>query len=133
MEQGYFSHNELEEISETNEPQLPPLPEELNALGSSFEGMVRNYSLDSLCFQVLNYTVFSQDDLDQLYDHACSFKYHPTRQPDLHWMQSSVVQALTILYHGYLKKERTETDLIRRIWGFIDTCFDHCNDITVNR
>ncbi|KAI9257282.1 hypothetical protein BDA99DRAFT_441498, partial [Phascolomyces articulosus] len=69
---------------------------------------------------------------NDLYQHACKKHYHPKNDSDLSWMQHSTVDALLLLFHDYLKEKRSETDLIRRVWTFIDRCFDPCPNIVVN-
>ncbi|KAI7855477.1 hypothetical protein BDC45DRAFT_568367 [Circinella umbellata] len=70
--------------------------------------------------------------LDELYYHVRSFRFHPFNESELHWMQITVEEALMLIYHGYFLKNRTEADLIRRAWGFMDSCFDSSRDITSN-
>ncbi|KAI9472936.1 hypothetical protein BDB00DRAFT_879812 [Zychaea mexicana] len=82
----------------------------------------------------LGYILFGTREyvLDLVY-HVRSFRYHPVHESELHWMQLTVEEALMLLYHGYFEKNRTEADLIRRAWTFMDSCFDSSENIVSNR
>ncbi|KAG1054708.1 hypothetical protein G6F43_003301 [Rhizopus delemar] len=107
----YFSEEELEEIRNESAPEVATLPVELSEFLGTFEGLM---------------------ELEELYEHACSFKFHPVEQPDLHWMHQSIMNALSLLFCRYLAKERTESDLLKRVWSFIDTCFDMTDIVVAN-
>ncbi|KAI8147763.1 hypothetical protein BJV82DRAFT_306172 [Fennellomyces sp. T-0311] len=49
--------------------------------------------------------------------------FHPLTVPVLHWIHTSIVKALDIMYYKYLHKRRTESDLLKHVWSIIDTCF----------
>ncbi|KAI7873498.1 hypothetical protein K492DRAFT_200645 [Lichtheimia hyalospora FSU 10163] len=101
-----FSGDELKDIRMHKAPEVTALPHDLHEFINTFD---------------------DKHDLFELYDHACTFKFDPIQQPDLHWVHHSVLQALNLLFCKYLEKDRTEADLLRRAWSFIDTCFDATN------
>ncbi|KAG2225340.1 hypothetical protein INT45_005584 [Circinella minor] len=106
-----FNTEELKELRTFNRPIIPELPPHLEQFVESFE---------------------EKDTLDELYYHVRSFRFHPLNESVLHWMQIAVEEALMLLYHGYFTKNRTEADIIRRAWGFMDSCFDSSKDIISN-
>ncbi|KAI9490751.1 hypothetical protein BDB00DRAFT_768363, partial [Zychaea mexicana] len=106
-----FNAEELYELRNYTVPVIPELPAPLEQFVESFEG---------------------KETLDDLYYHVRSFRYHLVHESELHWMQLTVEEALMLLYHGYFEKNRTEADLIRRAWTFMDSCFDSSEYIVSN-
>ncbi|KAI8138450.1 hypothetical protein BJV82DRAFT_523413 [Fennellomyces sp. T-0311] len=110
----HFTKEELVEIRGLKQPEIATLTPPLEELIASFDGKA------------------IQDTLDDIYHHVRTMKYHPQQQPDLHWVQLAVEEALVVLYSKYLGKSRTETDLVNRVWGFLGSCFDFSEDIVSN-
>ncbi|KAI9274531.1 hypothetical protein BDA99DRAFT_533164 [Phascolomyces articulosus] len=70
-------------------------------------------------------------DLDSLTDkHMSQGPYHPKKQADLYWAHNSVAEALNLFHYQWLPidKRATEADVIRRVFPFIEKCFDDRKD-----
>lgn len=51
--------------------------------------------------------------------------FHPIKDPDLHWIQKSIVEALDLYFYKLLPlTDQSEADLLRRVWHFLEKCFD---------
>ncbi|KAI9274533.1 hypothetical protein BDA99DRAFT_241974 [Phascolomyces articulosus] len=52
--------------------------------------------------------------------------YHPKKQADLYWAHKSVTEALDLFHYQWLPidNKTTEADVIRRVFPFIEKCFD---------
>ncbi|KAK4515609.1 uncharacterized protein ATC70_010560 [Mucor velutinosus] len=87
-------------------------------------------SLPSLPTDIENFmnTIKDIDNLNALKD---TISNHPQTNPDLEWVRSSMESCIKLFKHRYLPlADHSEADLLRRVWMFIDTCFDtskiHC-------
>lgn len=68
---------------------------------------------------------FQQQDLELLYMHNNAKIFHPIKDPDLHWIQKSIVEALDLYFYKLLPlTDQSEADLLRRVWHFLEKCFD---------
>lgn len=50
-------------------------------------------------------------------------RFHPC-QGDLYWVEKTIGDILELYYYHYDVNNKTEADLVRRLWGFIEKCFD---------
>ena len=62
--------------------------------------------------------------MDQLREVALANPFHPLENPQLHWMEGSILKALDVLYYDIINKYKSEADLMKRVWCFIDCAFD---------
>ncbi|KAI8140152.1 hypothetical protein BJV82DRAFT_520734, partial [Fennellomyces sp. T-0311] len=100
--QEHFNEAELEEIKTFNAPEVLPLPDKIAEFVNKFKGT----------------------DLKELEALVWSFKFDPVEEPDLRWIHVSIINALDLLHYEYTNKEHSGADLLKRVWSFIDGCFD---------
>ncbi|KAI8140151.1 hypothetical protein BJV82DRAFT_671920 [Fennellomyces sp. T-0311] len=101
--QEHFNEAELEEIKTFNAPEVLPLPDKIAEFVNKFKGVT---------------------DLKELEALVWSFKFDPVEEPDLRWIHVSIINALDLLHYEYTNKEHSGADLLKRVWSFIDGCFD---------
>ncbi|KAI9274632.1 hypothetical protein BDA99DRAFT_432095 [Phascolomyces articulosus] len=100
----YFSTEELQEIKNHKKVVLDPIPDDLREYLYSYSG---------------------KHDVEGLFQHNIKKLYHPITQPDLHWAQKIIMEALDLYFYKYLPiDDHTEADLIHRVWHFIEKCYD---------
>ena len=64
-----------------------------------------------------------QHDLENLIAIHMKYRFHPS-EADKHWVSNAIGEVLDLYYYNYDIKNKTEADLVRRLWGFIEKCFD---------
>ncbi|KAI8140993.1 hypothetical protein BJV82DRAFT_620372 [Fennellomyces sp. T-0311] len=100
----YFTKEELDEIRNYNPIAIRELPSELN-------DYIRSY--------------LGKHTLEELDEHNDKFKFDRIKEPEQYWIHQTITKTLDMYFYKYLQdKDRTESDMLRRIWGFIDCCFD---------
>ncbi|KAI9272830.1 hypothetical protein BDA99DRAFT_499349 [Phascolomyces articulosus] len=98
----YFTPNEMEEIRKHHKPQLKSLPVELKEYLNKFAGV---------------------HELEKLINIHMQNRFHPS-QADLYWVEQTIGDILGLYYYQYDVDNKTEADVVRRLWGFIEKCFD---------
>ncbi|KAI9493622.1 hypothetical protein BDB00DRAFT_938798 [Zychaea mexicana] len=99
----YFSPQELHQINTLSPIELPSLPASLKEYFLSYQG---------------------KKTLDQLLEHRKRHDFDPRTQPDLYWAQKSIIHATDLfLYQQLPATYDTESDLIHKKWGFVQSCF----------
>ncbi|GAN11673.1 hypothetical protein MAM1_0801d11254 [Mucor ambiguus] len=101
----YFTEDEIQEIRDFRFPDLPPPPEDLQTYLDLLETM----------------------DSDELSNSIATNQF--PLESDAKWAQDAYSQAVRLLRSGFFtkKKDITETQLLKRVWTCIDTCFDFSN------
>ncbi|KAI9488816.1 hypothetical protein BDB00DRAFT_846706 [Zychaea mexicana] len=99
---AHFTPAELVELRTYHKPELKPLPNELKEYLDKFSGVY---------------------DLNKLIDIHMQNRFHPS-QADLHWVEKTIGDILDLYYYSYDVDNKTEADLVRRLWGFIEKCYD---------
>ena len=51
------------------------------------------------------------------------YRFHPS-EADKNWASNAIGEVVNLYYYNYDMKNKTEADLIRRLWGFIEKSFD---------
>ncbi|KAI9254745.1 hypothetical protein EDC94DRAFT_236636 [Helicostylum pulchrum] len=101
---GYFSPEELREIKEVTTPTDSKLPENMT--------------------NFIN-TIPKTTKLKEIFLHLNSQIIDPYQDRDVYWLKNTLQQAADLFETGYIPlTNQTERDLIRRVWGFIDTAYD---------
>ncbi|KAI7873272.1 hypothetical protein K492DRAFT_139073, partial [Lichtheimia hyalospora FSU 10163] len=100
----FFSAEELKELKTYKATSLAPLPLDVHDYLYSFVG---------------------KQNLELLYMHTNSKIFHPIKNPDLHWIQKTMVEALDLFFYKLLPlTDQSDSDLLRRVWHFLEKCFD---------
>ncbi|KAF7730073.1 hypothetical protein EC973_003019 [Apophysomyces ossiformis] len=100
----YFSAEELREIRMFATPTIKRMPDDLNRYLMSYLG---------------------KHTLNELQEHHDTFKYERIQQADHYWIHQTITKALDLYHYNYLADlDRSEADYLRRVWTFIDCCFD---------
>ncbi|KAI8147116.1 hypothetical protein BJV82DRAFT_509094 [Fennellomyces sp. T-0311] len=99
----YFTKEELAEIKGYNPPTFINLPKKLSDYLDHYKAM---------------------NDLDAIWEESTKHNFHPTHEPELHWMNTSVARALDLLFYHHVEKNLTESDLMKHVWVIIDHCFN---------
>lgn len=109
---GYFSPEELREIKEVTTPTDSKLPENMT--------------------NFIN-TIPKTTKLKEIFLHLNSQIIDPYQDRDVYWLKNTLQQAADLFETGYIPlTNQTERDLIRRVWGFIDTAYDS-SELTFRR
>ncbi|CDH52463.1 chitin deacetylase [Lichtheimia corymbifera JMRC:FSU:9682] len=104
----YFTDEELNEISSYNTMAVSQLPTEIRDYLSSFKS---KHTLEDLTTQHNTFGPFDR-----------------IRQSDLYWVHKAVSDALDLYHCKYFQDlDRTEEDIVRRVWELIERCFDYTN------
>ncbi|KAI9272829.1 hypothetical protein BDA99DRAFT_432745 [Phascolomyces articulosus] len=98
----YFTSDEMKEIRNYQKPQLKPLPVELTEYLDKFR---------------------DKHDIEKLIDVHMHNRFHPS-QVDLHWAEKTIGDILDLYFYHYEIDGKTEADLVHRLWGFIEKCYD---------
>ncbi|KAI7858190.1 hypothetical protein BDC45DRAFT_597145 [Circinella umbellata] len=98
-----FTEGELNEIMTENAPTVLPLPAPLQHYMDKFSDATT---------------------LDQLREIALANPFHSLDNPRLHWMEGSILKVFDLLYYDIVHKYKSEANLMKRIWCFIDCAFD---------
>ncbi|KAG2209322.1 hypothetical protein INT45_001357, partial [Circinella minor] len=98
-----FTEGDLNEIMTENAPEVLSLPAPLQRYMDKFS---------------------SATTLDQLQEVALANPFHALENLQLHWMEGSILKALDLLYYDIIHKYKSEVDLMKRVWCFIDWAFD---------
>ncbi|CDH59851.1 hypothetical protein RO3G_13306 [Lichtheimia corymbifera JMRC:FSU:9682] len=99
----YFTNEEIKEIRTMNLPAVNTLPSDVQNYVKSYEGM---------------------HDLEQLYERSTRHHFHPLKQRDLHWVHGCVTRGLDLYFYEYFREDRSEADLMKRVWSLVDYCYD---------
>ncbi|KAG2207121.1 hypothetical protein INT45_000780 [Circinella minor] len=99
---GRFTPDELNELRTYDKPNLQPLPQDLQEYLSKFRGV---------------------HDLEDLIAIHMKYRFHPS-EADKNWVSNAIGEVLNLYFYNYDIKNKTEADLVRRLWGFIEKCFD---------
>ena len=51
------------------------------------------------------------------------YRFHPSKA-DKNWVSNAISDILNLYYYNCDMKNKTEADLVRRLWGFIEKSFD---------
>ncbi|KAI9488776.1 hypothetical protein BDB00DRAFT_771930, partial [Zychaea mexicana] len=98
----YFTKEEIQEIRMHNAPQLQELPEGLQAYLRVFA---------------------NKHVLEDLVELHLRHRFHPSKV-DERWAEKAIGEVLDLYYYSYNFFNKTENDLLRRLWIFIEKCFD---------
>ncbi|KAI9315691.1 hypothetical protein BX666DRAFT_1860697, partial [Dichotomocladium elegans] len=100
----YFSAGELEEIKAFRRPELPELPKELEDYIFSYRG---------------------KKDLKSLLCRRREVDFDPIEEPVLYLARKAIVEATDLfVFNHFPFDNRSESDLIHRVWNFIEKSFD---------
>ncbi|KAG2219126.1 hypothetical protein INT45_000498 [Circinella minor] len=99
---GRFTPDELNELRTYHKPNLQPLPQDLQEYLNKFRGV---------------------HDLEDLIAIHMKYRFHPS-EADKNWVSNAIGEVLNLYFYNYDIKNKTEADLVRRLWGFIEKCFD---------
>ncbi|KAI8143035.1 hypothetical protein BJV82DRAFT_114985 [Fennellomyces sp. T-0311] len=69
------------------------------------------------------YSFSDKKTLDQLNNAVMHQTFHPTREPDLHWVRKSFENAVDLYNYDVLKDHFVEGGVEHNVWSFIATCF----------
>ncbi|KAG2220850.1 hypothetical protein INT45_010912 [Circinella minor] len=61
--------------------------------------------------------------LTELWEENDKHRFHRINEPDMYWAHTSVSRAIDVLLCRIRGKYQTESDLMKRIWVMIDSCF----------
>ncbi|KAI9261472.1 hypothetical protein BDA99DRAFT_537858 [Phascolomyces articulosus] len=61
--------------------------------------------------------------LEDLIGFHIKYRFHPS-EADKHWSSNAIGEVLDLYFYNYAIKNKTEADLVRRLWGFIEKSFD---------
>ncbi|KAG2220851.1 hypothetical protein INT45_010913 [Circinella minor] len=103
---NYFTEEELVEIEEHNKPVIANLSTEMSSY-------LKNYK--------------NLRTLTELWEENDKHHFHRINEPDMYWAHTSVSRAIDVLLYNIHEKYQTESDLMKRIWVMIDSCFDAGN------
>ncbi|KAI9488778.1 hypothetical protein BDB00DRAFT_789932 [Zychaea mexicana] len=99
---GYFTKEEIQEIQMHNALQLRELPEGLQAYLQLFA---------------------NKHVLEDLVELHFRHRFHLS-QVDECWAEKAIGEVLDLYYYSYNFFNKTQNDLLRRLWVFIEKCFD---------
>ncbi|KAG2218782.1 hypothetical protein INT45_000319, partial [Circinella minor] len=103
----YFTDAELEEIKKENMVKLDPLPTAINDYLKSYIG---------------------KHTSEELFEHHNAKLFHPIKEADLHWAQKIITEALNLYFYDFFPiVDRSEVDIIHRVWHCIEKCYDESN------
>ncbi|KAI7851375.1 hypothetical protein BDC45DRAFT_572159 [Circinella umbellata] len=106
-----FTPDKLNELKTYHKPNLQPLPQDLQEYLNKFHGV---------------------HDLEDLLAIHRKYRFHPS-EADKHWVSNAIGEVLDLYYYNYYDiKNKTEADLVQRLWGFIKKCFNE-SDFYVRR
>ncbi|KAI7851362.1 hypothetical protein BDC45DRAFT_445750, partial [Circinella umbellata] len=95
---GRFTPDELNELKTYYKPNLQPLPQDLQEYLNKFRGI---------------------HDLEDLLAIHMKYRFHPSSGADKHWVSNAIGEVLDLYYYNYDIKNKTEADLVRRLWGLL--------------
>lgn len=122
---GYFTQEELHEIRCHRAPAIKTMTDDLDKYLMSYSGKVSILHAITSQMQTPPCVFHSQHTLGELQAHHDTFKFDRIQQPDHYWIHQTITKALDLYHYKYLADpDRTEADYLRRVWTFIDCCFD---------
>lgn len=99
-----FSKEDFGEIKTFNLQALPTIPIKLQDYINSLK---------------------STTNLNDLYNLLKERSFHAVKEPELEWINSALSEDVKLFMFNYFSlSDNSETDLLRRLWFFIDTLYD---------